>query len=88
MRGVFTTRCPDQEDHPPLPHAKALQPQLAVALARVFHRDHRVVEERFQIRKIDLVLANVLQTLWFVPGDQAQNVYAVCCLVKQTVYAK
>lgn len=44
MRGLITPRSPNQEDDATLPHAKALQPKLAVAFARIFHRDQRVVE--------------------------------------------
>jgi hypothetical protein len=85
MRSVVTARSPDQEDYPTLPHAQALQPQLTVALAIVFHRDHRVVESWLQISKINLVLPDVLTPLWFVPGDHKQNVYALCLRVNQTV---
>lgn len=76
MRGVVTARCPDQEDNTTLPHAKALQPKFAVAFASIFHRDHRVVEDRFQVRKINLVLADIFPSLRLVPGDHAQTVYA------------
>ncbi len=87
MRGVVTSRSPDQEDDSTHPHSEALQPQFTVDLSRVFHRDHRVVEDRFQIGKINLVLLEVRSTLWLVPGDHAQTVYAFCGLVKQTVDA-
>ena len=88
MRGVVTSRCPDQEDDSTLRHAEALQPHFTVALARVFHRDHREVKDGFQSSKIDLVLPEILPTLWLVPGDRAQTVYAFCNLAKQTVDAE
>ena len=59
MRGVITTRGPDQEDYSASPHAQALQPKFTVALAIVFHRDHRVIENGLQLSKINLVLADV-----------------------------
>jgi len=88
MRGVVTSRSPDQEDDSTHPHSEALQPQFTVGLSKVFHRDHRVVENRFQIGKIDLVLLEVGSTFWLVPGDHAQTVYAFCRAVKQTVDAE
>ena len=53
MRGVVAARCPDQEDDSTPPHAEALQSQFPVTLASVLHRDHRAIEDGFQIRKID-----------------------------------
>ncbi len=76
MRGVFTARGPNQEDDSALPHAQALQPELTVVFAIVFHRDHRVVESGFQVSKVDPVLTEVLPALRLVPGDHAQTVYA------------
>ena len=77
MRGVITTRGPDQEDDSALPHAQALQPKFTVAFAIVFHRDHRVVENGFQLSKINLVLADVFPSFRLVPSDHAQTVYAI-----------
>ena len=88
MRGVVTSRSPDQEDDATHPHSEALQPQFTVDLSRVFHRDHRVVENRFQIGKIDLVLLKVGSTFSLVPGDHAPTVYAFRRTVKQTVDAE
>ncbi len=59
MRGVITTRGPDQEDYSASPHAQALQLKFTVALAIVFQRDHRVIENELQLSKINLVLADV-----------------------------
>ena len=87
MRGVVTARCPDQEDNTTLPHAKALQPKFAVAFASIFHRDHRVVEDRFQVRKINLVLADIFPSLRLAPGDHAQTVYGFYGSVNQIVDA-
>jgi hypothetical protein len=56
VRGVITARGPDQEDNFALPHAQALQPKFTVAFAIIFHRDHRVIEDGFQFRKINLVM--------------------------------
>ena len=77
MRGVITARGPDQEDNFTLPHAQALQPKFTVAWAIIFHRDHRVVEDGFQFRKINLVLPDVFPSLRLIPSDHAQTVYAV-----------
>ena len=37
MRDVVTARSPNQKNDPTLPHAQALQPELSIALASVFH---------------------------------------------------
>ena len=76
MRGVITTRGPDQEDYSALPHAQALQPKFTVAFAIVFHRDHWEVESGLQFRKINLVLPDIFPSLRLVPSDHGQNVYA------------
>jgi len=85
MRRVITARGPHQEDNSALPHSEALQSEFTVALARVFHRDHWVIEDRFQGCKIDLVLPEVLPALLLVPSDHEQNVDAFCVRVKQIV---
>lgn len=77
MRGVITARGPDQKDNPAAPHAQALQPEFTIALAIIFHRDHRVVENRFKRSQINLVLADVTASLRLVPRDHVQTVYAV-----------
>lgn len=61
--GVIASGGPDQEDRSPWPQTKALQALFTVILAIVFHRNHREVEYRLQLSKIDLVIADVLQTL-------------------------
>jgi hypothetical protein len=76
VRGVVTVRSPDQENDAALPQAQALQPKLTVAFAIVFHRDHRVVKDGFQFGEIDPVLSDVLTSLWLIPRDHDQTVYA------------
>ena len=76
MRGVLTTRGPYQEDDSAVRHAQALQPELTVALASIFHRDHGAFEDGLKGGKINLVLAEVLPSLRLIPRDHAQTVYA------------
>ena len=87
MRGILPARCPNKEHDPTSPHAKALQPQLAIVLAVVFHSDHRDIEDGFKFCKIDSVLPKVLTALRLVPGDHSQTVYAEWSPVKQHVDA-
>ena len=87
MRAVISAWGPDQEDDSGLPHAQALQSEFTVSFAIIFHCDHRIVEDRFQASKINLVLPEVLFSLRLVPSDHLQNVYAFCASVNQYVDA-
>lgn len=78
MRGVFTAWSPDNKDNSTAPHAQALQPQLAVVLPVIFHRDHREIEDRLEFSKIDSMFAEILAALRFIPRDHAGNVDANC----------
>jgi len=69
VRGLFAARGPHQKDDPPLPHAQALYPEFAVALASIFHGDHGLIENRFEFSQVKPVLFDVLAPLWFVPRD-------------------
>ena len=77
MRGVISARSPDKEDDTPAPHTQALKPQLTIALTIIFNRDHREVESRLKLSKINLVLSEVIAALWFIPRDHGQNVDAI-----------
>ena len=70
MRGVISSRCPHKKDNPSAPHAKASEPQFAVALTVVFHRDHGKVEDGLEFCEIDSVFPEVLTALRLVPSSQ------------------
>jgi hypothetical protein len=53
---VVAARGPDQEHHATLPQTKALKAWFTVPFTAVFHCDHRLVEDRFPIGEVDLVL--------------------------------
>jgi hypothetical protein len=78
MRGVITAWGPDQEDDFALPHSQASQPKFTIAFAIVFCRDHRVVENGFQLRKINLVLPDIFPSLRLVPSDHLSE--CICSL--------
>jgi hypothetical protein len=59
VRGFVAARSPHQKDDPPLPHAQALQPEFAVALASIFHGDHGVIENGLEISQVKPVLFDV-----------------------------
>ena len=77
MRGLVAARGPHQKDDPPLSHAQALHPELAVALASIFHGNHRLIENGFEISQVKPVLFDVLAPFWLVLRDHRQNVYAI-----------
>ena len=83
MCGVIAARSPHQKDNFALPHAQALHPELAVALAIIFHGNHRLIENGFESSLVKPVLFDVLAPLCFVPRDHRQNVYAIWWLVKR-----
>jgi hypothetical protein len=87
MRGVVSARRPDQEDDSTAIDAQALQPKLPIVFSVIFHGDHWSVKDRLQIRKIDLVLAEVLASLRLVPADHAQIVDAICAVAEELRYA-
>jgi len=63
VRSLFAARGPHQKDDPPLPHAQALHPEFAVALASIFHGDHGLIEDRFEFSQVKPVLFDVLAPL-------------------------
>jgi hypothetical protein len=76
VRSVVTSRSPDQEDHTPKAHAKALQPELTVGFAVIFHCDHVAIKHRFQVCKINLVFPEIPTAFRLIPCDHEQTVDA------------
>jgi hypothetical protein len=52
VRGVISAWCPHKKDDPSAQRAEALEPQFAIALAFVFHRDHGRVEDGLEFCKV------------------------------------
>lgn len=57
----------------PAKQTKCLKSEFAVVVSRVFIRDDRVIEDWLDIRKINLVLAQIEFALRLVPGDHASD---------------
>ena len=77
MHDIVAARGPHQKDDPPLPHAQALHPEFALALASIFHGNHGLIENGFEISQVKPVLFDVLAPLCLAPRDHHQNVYAI-----------
>ena len=61
---------PNQKDNSSTKHCQALQPQLAVGLAVVFHRDHWEIECASKVYKVIFVFLEIAGTLRLIPSDQ------------------
>lgn len=52
MRGVVTSRRPDQKNDAALPDAQALKSEFSIGFAIVLHSDHREIEDGFQVSEL------------------------------------